>query len=267
MRQLRRRFAAGAALAIALVLVASSPAAAAPPDNDDFDAAVLITAIPAAETADTTEATVADDDPTCVGLDTHTVWYDLLLAEETEVVFDTFGSDYDTTLSVFTGERGNLEFVDCNDDSGSLQSRVRFTAAAGVTYHLMVGSFFDSPGGHLELHGAVLPPPVTITVTLDPSGTVTSSGAAVIHGTLTCSRPVTLTVTGTLREQNGKRVTVGSYRTSVDCTGSTSWQATVLGETGIYKRGTATGVAVAEFIDQVRQEVSRARASGQVSLR
>ena len=56
--------------------------------------------MPFETTADTTEATAADD-PECIGSDEFTVWYDLTLASTTEVVLDTFGSDYDTTLSAW----------------------------------------------------------------------------------------------------------------------------------------------------------------------
>jgi hypothetical protein len=271
MRHLHRRLGAGIALALAtslaVALVASSPAAAAPPGNDDFDSAVQLTALPVHETADTTEATLADDDPTCVGFDSHTVWYDLVLPEDTDVILDTFGSDYDTTLSVFTGDRGALQFVDCNDDSGSLQSRVKFSVTAGVTYHVMVGSFFDTPGGNLVLNGQVPPPPMKLTIALNSSGTVTSGGLATIQGSLTCSRPGDITVTGTLRQQIGKQVVVSSFRTTVPCTASVAWQASALGETGVFKRGAVAVVAVAEFIDGVLQQVVRVRTTGTVQLR
>jgi hypothetical protein len=266
MRYLRMGLGAAAA-AVVLVALASAPAAAQPPGNDDFDGAVPVTSVPFSAEADTTEATVADDDPACVGGDLATVWYDVQLGASTEIVIDTFGSDYDTTLSAWTGDRGALSQVACNDDSGSLQSRIAFTAEPGVVYHVMVGAFPESPAGHLVLNGQALPPAMVLTASLDGSGTVTSAGAAVIHGRVTCSRPGDLTVTGTLREQQGRRATVGSYTVAVHCTGSTAWQATVLGETGIYKRGSATGVAVAEFVDQVRQQVVRARATGTVQLR
>ncbi|HET6211622.1 MAG TPA: hypothetical protein VFE14_01985 [Micromonosporaceae bacterium] len=256
----------GAAFALGLVLIGSSPASAAPPSNDDFDAAILFTAVPLQADADTTEATRADDDPSCIGPDTNTVWYAVRLASDADIVLDTFGSDYDTTLSAWTGTRGDLTQVACNDDSGSLQSRIQFTAAADVTYYVMAGGFPGSIGGQLVLHGAELPPAMQLTVTLAATGSVTSSGAAVIHGTLTCSRPGDLVVTGTLREQIGKKVTVGSFRTPVACSGTAAWQATVLGETGIYRRGSATAVAVAEFVDNLRQEVIRVRASGTVQL-
>jgi hypothetical protein len=96
---------------------------------------------------------------------------------------------------------------------------------------------------------------------------VTSAAAAVIHGTVTCSRPGDVSITGTLRQQRGKRTTVSSYRAVVACTASAQWQATVVGETGTYARGDAAGVAVAEFIDRIRAEVVRARTTGTVQLR
>jgi len=267
MRYVRARALLGAILAVGLVLLPSSPASAQQPSNDDFDAAIPFTALPFGDTADTTEATRADDDPSCIGEDGNTVWYTVTLGGTTDIVVDTFGSDYDTTLSAWTGSRGNLAQVACNDDFQGFQSRIQFTAQAGATYHLMVGSFpFDPQGGNLELHGQVLPPPVQLAVTLDPTGSVTPRGAAVIHGRVSCSRAADLTLLGTLRQQQGRKVTVGSFRTQVSCDGPTRWSATVLGETGVYRRGPATGVAVAEYVDPIRAEVVRARATGTVQL-
>jgi hypothetical protein len=40
----------------------------------------------------------------------------------------------------------------------------------------------------------------------------------------------------------------------------------VLGETGAFRRGPASAVAVAEFVDVVRAEIIRARASRTVQL-
>ena len=255
----------GMVLVLGLVLTAASPAVAAPPANDDFDNAVAFTIVPFEATTDTTEATVADDDPTCIVPFTNTVWYSVTLPATTEIVVDTFGSDYDTVLSAWTGPRGALTQIACNDDSGSLQSRVAFTAEAGVTYHLLVGTFPESPSGTLVLHGQALPPAVTLAVTIDATGSVID-GAAVIHGTVGCSRPVDLTITGTLRQQQRRRTALGSYRSTVSCSGSTGWQATVLGETGTFRPGSANVVAVAEFIDVVRAETIRARASRTIQL-
>lgn len=267
MRPLRPTVLLGAALTASLILLPLSPASAAAPTNDDFDSAVLIATVPFQVTADTTEATRAADDPSCIGEDENTVWYSLSMSTTTDLIIDTFGSNYDTTLSAWTGTRGNLTQVACNDDFASLQSRIAFTADAGVTYYLMAGTFpIGGGGGSLVLNGQTLPPPMQLTVTLDATGSVTPAGAATIHGNVTCSRPGSLSIYGTLREQIGKKATVGSYRITFACSGSGQWQATVLGETGFYRRGAATGVAVAEFVDDVRGELVRVRASGSVQL-
>lgn len=250
-----------------LVLAPSSPAAAQPPANDDFDDAVPLTALPFQVTADTTEATRAADDPECVGEDGHTVWYALTLGSETEVAIDTFGSDYDTTLSAWTGERGSLEQVACNDDTQDLQSQILFVAEAGVTYYLMVGTFFDSDGGQLVLNGQVAPPPLELEITVDPTGVANPDGSATISGVVTCSRPAEGPVVGTLRQRVGSRVAVGAFRvTPFECTGESPWRAVVLGETGLYRRGTATAVAAIEVFDSGRGEVVRDRADATIRL-
>jgi hypothetical protein len=145
---------AGTAL---LIPVAPAALAAAPP-NDDFDDATVIAALPFHQSLDTSDATTAADDPDCAG-NGHTVWYAFTPGADMTITANTSGSDFDTTLSAYTGTRGALEQIACNDDSGSLQSRIVFTAAAGTTYFFMVGSFFDSPGGALEIGVAELQPP------------------------------------------------------------------------------------------------------------
>lgn len=58
------------------------------------------------------------------------------------VILDTYGSDFDTVLAVYTGgELDNLVLLAENDDSGSLiQSRLKFHAAAGTNYHIAVAA-------------------------------------------------------------------------------------------------------------------------------
>jgi hypothetical protein len=50
-----------------------------------------------------------------------------------------------------------------HDDFGSLQSRVVFSAVAGTTYYIMVGSYAGGPGGRL-LFWAVEPAPLEASV-------------------------------------------------------------------------------------------------------
>jgi hypothetical protein len=128
------------------------------PANDDFDAAVVITPLPFTDNLNTSEATTAADDPAdpedpavCF-VGSHTVWYRFTPSKNMTINANTVGSDYDTGIAVFTGTRGALTFIGCNDDVLTGRNRVSsvtFDAVAGETYYFMVGSFADSPGGNL----------------------------------------------------------------------------------------------------------------------
>jgi hypothetical protein len=257
--------------ALTLGLVQTPAAVAAPPANDDFDSAVLISALPFTDSVDTTEATTAGDDPDCAG-NGHTVWYSFTAPAEMGIEANTFGSDYDTTLSVYTGSRGALTQIRCNDDAAdSVQSRVRFNATAGVTYFFMVGSFFDSPGGNLTFSVQeipLLPPPLELGVTIDPVGSVVPrTGVATIHGTVTCSRPAFVDLFGELRQRIGRFLIRGFFEDFLECSGETPWSATVTGENGLFVPGRAQAFVFAFAFDPATGEEAFAEASATVRLR
>ncbi|MGH8939801.1 MAG: hypothetical protein ACRDV2_10705, partial [Actinomycetes bacterium] len=187
------------AMTAAVMAATTAPAHAAAPANDDISAAIPITAVPTTLEADTSEATVAADDPTdCVG-PRATVWYALTVPTATRVQLDTIGSDYDTTLSVFTGNPGALSPIACNDDRVELASGVRFDAEASTTYLVMAGTccFGEpgevGPGGHLVLNVSEAAPPIEATLTIDRRATVTSAGVLTVTGTATCTQPADFT--------------------------------------------------------------------------
>ena len=125
---------------------ASSPTSPPPPiSHDDFDAARVMTALPYADQIWTLSATRADDDPpicTSYGYGSSSVWYRYVAPSAGRLVIDTFGSSYDTVLTVFTGARGSLTRRACNDDANaSLQSTVAVTTEAGTTYWVMVADW------------------------------------------------------------------------------------------------------------------------------
>jgi Family of unknown function (DUF6299) len=263
----RIRGGSGLAAAAVLALVVSSPAHAVPPTNDDIETAAVIGALPYTDARDTTEATTAPGDPNCTGQGP-TVWYVFTPGTTIEMLVDTFGSDYDTTLSAYTGEPGALNQIACNDDFQSLQSRVVFTAAAQTTYWIMVGAFASGPGGSLVLTAQELPPRVVLVVDGDPTGAVDGDGLATVSGTLTCSRPAApVEITGSLRQSTRSGVSLGYYRTQVDCDGSVGWTATVQGQTGVFRHGNAQLQVAAAFIDPVRGERTSARTTETVRLR
>jgi hypothetical protein len=227
-----------------LMVFSAIPAAAQAPPIDDFDDAHIITDLPFSDTLDTSEAATAADDPDCFGAGA-TVWYRFTPNEDMRLEANTFGSDYDTVLGVYTGTRGDLIEVACNDDAaGTLQSRVRFDAIAGETYFVMVGAFFGGPGGLLEftlIEAPPAPPPLDLTLTVDPVGSVVArDGIMTISGTVTCSQPAFVEIYGEVEQRAGRLLIHGWFFDFIECDGVTPWSATFQGHNGIFKPGRAT---------------------------
>lgn len=243
---------------------------AASPANDDFDSATSIgsaaTALPFADTSDTSEATTAADDPDCNG-NGATVWYSFTPAENMYIGADTFGSDYDTTLSVYTGSRGALSQIACNDDYEGLQSKVRFDAITGQTYYLMIASFAGGPGGNLVFSVDVLPPPLTFDLTVDSVGKVDAkTGIATISGTFACSREAPGFFSVSLEQTIGRFKGSGSQFADFTCTnGMTKWSAEIQGDV-LYVGGRANVSVFAIAFDEIHGEIVLDEASRTVRL-
>lgn len=149
---------------VALAFAVATGSAAAPvlaqgaPPNDDFDSATAVTALPFTSSVDTTTATTAPDDPTSCGAG-GSVWYALTPPQNEVIGADTIGSNFPTALAVYTGVRGNLTQLRCNNFSGS-QATVNFNASAGTTYFFMLSSAFAGiGGGNLVFNVRMIPPP------------------------------------------------------------------------------------------------------------
>jgi len=143
------------------------------PPNDDFAAATTLGVVPFLSSIDVTYATAAGDDPALTACSqpagAKSVWYSYTPGTSRSVYLDTFGSNYDTTVGVFTGTRGSLTAIVCNDDDarspGGLNSAVALNATAGTTYYIVVyakagattptllqfhaTSFYDVPGNYV----------------------------------------------------------------------------------------------------------------------
>lgn len=123
----------------------------APPANDDFDRATLVATMPDFFLQSTMEATLAGDDLPMgcgSGRNSKTVWFRWTATASAPVLIHTFNSDYDTVLAVFTGSRGALSLISCNDDSeGTLQSLVHFTSSTGTTYWIEVAAYGSGGSG------------------------------------------------------------------------------------------------------------------------
>lgn len=156
-----------------------------PPVNDDIANAIQVTSFPFSDSRDTRGATSELDDPfaSCRFFQASTVWYMFTPAMTERVEFNTFGSDYGSSLAVFTGSPGALAEVACSSGIGN----IRFTALGGTTYYLVIESFV-SGGGNLVFNGQSFDPPanddisdaeiiptVPIALNVDTRGATTNS--------------------------------------------------------------------------------------------
>jgi hypothetical protein len=139
--------------------------------NDDFDFATSITAYPYRITVDSFEATEALDDPasTKCGLNPGlaTVWYTYTPTANVLVHMDTIGSNYDTYMAVWTGARGSLTELACNDDASTTEfaSAIDILLTAGTTYYIEVAQFNGTPADAKIVGAKILPESAATTAT------------------------------------------------------------------------------------------------------
>jgi hypothetical protein len=231
-----------------------------PPPNDDFDNATVISTVPYSNTEDTSDATSAVDDPNCFTLpgSDPTVWYKFTPSQSLRYNINTNASSYPTAVSVYTGTRGNLSQLTCT--FGSAQ----FSATAGQTYYIEVGSVAGAEGGTLVFSLDVA---FNMQLALGSTGSVISrTGTATVSGSVTCTKANTVNVSGDLKQTIGRLIVHGSYSTSVPCSGDTSWKATVTGDNGLFAAGKATISATAQAVDPDTGAPVQTSASGTVTL-
>ncbi len=172
-----------------------SPTPVTPASNDDFSAAAM-TALPYSSNQNTATATTATDDPifTCGGggQKYHTVWYKYAATSTGTLAVNTNGSNYDTVLAVWTGSRGALQNVGCDDDSGlDNQSDLQVSVVAGTTYFIEAAGYFPDSSGSLNLSASFIAPPVPPDINVTPA-----SVELTLPGGLTTTQTLTIENTG-----------------------------------------------------------------------
>jgi hypothetical protein len=134
--------------------------AQAAPANDNFVDAAVITGDTGTTDGSNVAATAEAGEPDYVNVTSpqaacRSVWYQWTAPADGEYYFNTFGSDFDTILAVYTGTVVNsLTPVNDNDDYVDVgppvvsreQSRLSFPATAGTTYHLAVDGWECAQG-------------------------------------------------------------------------------------------------------------------------
>lgn len=114
------------------------------PFNDDFISRAVITGTKVTLRANNSGATVEAGEITHAVGATGSLWWQWVAPAGGLVTVDTFGSDYDTAVEVFSyssgATAGNLSSITLNDDDGLLKtSRTTFTATAATSYIICVG--------------------------------------------------------------------------------------------------------------------------------
>lgn len=114
------------------------------------------------------------------------VWWAWTAPANGRMVLATMGSNYDTTLAVYTGTQvGQLQAVVSNDDAsgGDQTSRVSFSVRAGTTYRIAVDGYRGATGA-IRMAGTfttktLLAAPANLTATVSNTGLTRGTWSAV----------------------------------------------------------------------------------------
>lgn len=238
-------------LAVTVVVSAGDPASASPPSNDVEARAIRVDTVPFTHSVDTSDAN-ADGPRFC---SSHaSVFYTFTPSATVRVQVDTLGSDYDTTLAIYTrDELGKVGQIGCDDDRFGDASGLRLRAVAGTTYVVMVNRCCGNPregrpgrpGGPLVLTVTKFSSASLLaTLTVDRGTVDPSEGIATISGTITCSRRSIVYTEGVLNQLRQEVfVARGYWYAAVPCTpdAPVPWSMDVETETSVvFGAGPAT---------------------------
>jgi len=139
-----------------------------------------------------------------------------------------FQDPSDPGLDVFGDGRG------CNTLTGSFTvTQIAFDDAGAVQsfdadFEQHCEGAEPALRGHVHLVSAPPPPPLTIAFGLASDGRVDRSGAATVSGTITCSKPASVWLSGTLTQRATRFAqATGTFNQMIQCSGTTSWDAPV----------------------------------------
>ncbi len=133
-----------------LVVLNYVPSPAAPPGvpNDYFVNRIVLTPGTTQTTGTNVGATFETSEPTQPSLaGTHSVWWEWVAATSGTVTIDTFGSGFDTTLAIYSGDQvSSLILIAENDNTSGTQSEVTFTSVQGESYMIQVNGSGTATG-------------------------------------------------------------------------------------------------------------------------
>ncbi len=249
---MRPRHLAGIAafmLTLSTMVATGAPAFAAVPTNDTYAGSKVVAGIPFTDQVDTTQATTDPDDTQlnaqcgAPAVDA-SVWYQVTATSSSGLAADVSGSTYSAGVIVATGAPGSWTVVACGPGATG------WATTAGQTYSVV--AFDDQAGGGnggvLNLTIDVIPPPPSITTTVNPTATFnTNTGAATVSGSVRCSGAADFAfLEVNLSQTVGRFIIRGFGGTDVTCDGvSRPWSLQVLGDNGKFAGGKALSLTLA----------------------
>lgn len=114
---------------------------------DNFDYAKAVGSMPYTDVQDTTGATISWDDPllcrdTGEGQGSMTVWYKFTPSLSGTLSVTSMDSGYNTVIGIYTGARGALTRLACNDNAnGTSQASASANVNAGTTYYIEIADW------------------------------------------------------------------------------------------------------------------------------
>ncbi|NDC52713.1 MAG: hypothetical protein EBZ74_00120 [Planctomycetia bacterium] len=134
--------------------------------NDNFANAIVLTGASASAAGTNVGATREAGEPNILGFSGgRSVWWTWTAPTSGSVQIDTIGSNFDTTLGIFTGTSVNaLSTVASNDDGGgNFTSKVNFIASAGTAYQIAVDGYRTATGSiSLRVLSTAIPAPTNV---------------------------------------------------------------------------------------------------------
>ena len=145
-----------------------------PPANDDFANTQVITGSSGSVSGTNVNATKEPGEPNHGGdAGGKSVWYRWQSPSTGTVTFTTAGSNFDTTLGIYTGSSVSaLTSIASNDDDpagGTVSSLASFSASAGTTYRIAVDGFHGA-SGNITLNWSTGSSSIQTTVQTNPTG-------------------------------------------------------------------------------------------------
>ena len=176
------------------------------------------------------------------------VWFEITPTSDATVRLNTEDSDYGAGILLFEGDPTDGVALVCAplDVVESLTGGVRYTFVVfgdGTT---------AATSGEMILHVTEAIPPPEISVTIDPTGRVNQSGQVLVSGTVSCTSEndsgTVSEIFGDVSQRVGRLIIRGSFGvfSDIPCDGSTTtWEAVVTADNGLFAGGKATAVAIA----------------------